>query len=354
MINYLIRRLASILLLVFLAATFLFFIVHAIPGSPYAAWIQAILEKKPRAVIPASHLERLNALSGLDQPLHVRYLYWMRNTLTGNLGESWAVAVGMPVLEVILSRLPYTLLLMVTAFVLSIFIAMPLGIYSAVHQYSNGDLLITFASYLGIAMPAFWLGLLLIAIFSNVLHWLPYGGVVNRDLIRQGDIIALLGRVFSLGLAHRELAGQEKEILIDGLKHLIMPAAVLATLLTARWIRFLRSAMLEVLRQDYIRTARAKGVSRWGTIVKHGLRNALVPLVTAVSLDVPTLFTGAFITENVFFWPGIGRLYVDSIIKFDWPLLLGLLIFNAFLILAANLIADLLDPLIDPRIQYNR
>ena len=355
MLHYAMRRLAYSLLLLFLVATAIFFILHLTPGSPYERIVRELAERSPQALakIPDSHWQRLNALYALDRPIHERYFTWIANVFRGRFGETWSVAAGQSVFAVIGSRLPYTLLLMLAASLLAFILAVPLGVYSAVHQYEDADFIITTASYLGIAMPTFWFGYLLIAIFSGALNWLPYGGVASREVAAAGgDITTLFGRIFSLGLANRQIAGQEGRIFVDGVKHLILPTVTLSLLFAARWLRIVRSSILEILGQDYIRATRAKGVPERLVLLKHGLRNGLIPLITLMALDIPTLFAGSFITENVFMWPGIGRLFVDGLKGADWPLLHGLLMVNTFLIVAANLVVDLLYHVIDPRIGY--
>lgn len=350
MIVYTLRRVIYAFVLLFFAATAIFFIVYSVPGSPYDRIIREIIENSPpNKLLSMSNFERLDNLLGLNQSVPIRYFYWIRNIFTGNFGESWSVVLGQPVFSVILKRIPYTLILMFSAILLSLAVAVPAGLYSALRPYTDGDLILTAMSFFGMAMPSFWLGLLLISIFSNTLGWLPYTGVVSNDM--PGDIITLIGRVLSLGLANRQIAGQEGVILIDGLKHLILPTVTLSVVLATRWSRFIRMSFLEVLHQDYIRAARAKGASERAIIFKHALRNGFIPVITIMALDIPMLFTGSFVTEIVFGWPGIGRLYMNSISLVDWPLLHGLLIVNAFLIILANLIADILYGIIDPRVK---
>lgn len=353
MIHYLIRRSFYSLMLMVLSATLIFFIVHAAPGSPYARMVNEYLQLNPRKTISATHLERLDALIGLDKSLGEQYLLWTRNVFTGSLGQSWSVASGMEVWDVIMTRLPYTMLLMITAAVFSFLVAVPLGAYSAIHQYSNADLAITTISYFGIAMPVFWFGLLLISLFSSGLHWLPWGGAATQEIANNGDIINVIARVFTLGLTNRQIAGREGLLFLDGLKHLILPVLVLSFILIARWTRFLRSSMLETMHQDYVRTARAKGVNERRVILRHTLRNALIPLLTAMAVDIPLLFASSFIVENVFTWPGIGRLFIESLKQTDWPMLTGILIINAFLIILFNFAVDLVYPAVDPRITYS-
>lgn len=353
MANYLIRRIVYSIALLFVSASAIFFIVHALPGSPYDRWLREMAERNPSTKpLPVSQIERLNLVLGLDRPLPEQYAAWITGVFTGNFGESWSIGKGSPVFEVIRTRLPYTLLLMSAATILSFLIAVPLGLYSAAHQYSNGDLSITVLTYLGIAMPSFWFALMLVSIFSSALGWLPWGRASSEVFSQSGDIVTVLARVFTLGLTNQQIAGLEGKILVDGIKHMIMPTIVIAILLTARWTRFLRSSMLEVLNLEFVRTARAKGVRQSQVLIKHGLRNGMIPLITAMALDIPLLFTSVFIVEIVFSWPGIGRLFVEGLASGDWPVLHGLLIVNAVLIILFNLVADLIYPAVDPRIVY--
>jgi peptide/nickel transport system permease protein len=234
----------------------------------------------------------------------------------------------------------------------SIILALPIGVYSAVKQYSWADYLVTALSFFGASMPTFFFGILMIIVFSVTLHWLPAAGGVSTPGL-PGDIISAIANFFTLGQAHPEIAGRELTLFLDGLKHLLMPAVVLSLFNLAQYSRFVRSSMLEVLRQDYMRTARAKGVVERIVILKHGLRNALIPVVTIIMLTIPTLFTGAIVTETIFSWPGMGRLFIDGISQVDWPLVQGILVIAAFLVVIFNLLADISYALIDPRIQYS-
>jgi peptide/nickel transport system permease protein len=352
MANYILRRMVYSIILIILSASLIFAIVHAAPGSPFARMINEMYSLNPNLRVPPTHWERLNSLLGLDQPLPMQYLKWLRGIFTGNLGESWAVASGQPVVSIIMARLPYSLILLAAASLAALIVAIPLGVYSATHQYTESDFIITGATYLGAAMPAFWVGTMLIAVFSSTLNWLPYGNVSSPELREYGDLVDALARILTLGLTHKQMAGQEGAVIVDGLRHLVLPVFVLMLWPAARWTRTLRFSMLETLNQEYVRTARAKGVSQRAVVFKHSLRNALVPLVTVMALDIPTLFMGLYVVEYVFSWPGIGRLFMEALINTDWPLLTGLLVINAILIIALNLFADLIYPLIDPRITY--
>jgi peptide/nickel transport system permease protein len=280
-----------------------------------------------------------------------RYFRWLGKVVKGDLGQSWTLKPGTPVVELIWNRLGYTVLLMGLSTLLAILLAVPIGIYSAVKQYSVSDYSVTALAFFGQSMPTFWTGLMAIAIFSVALGWFPTGGV--RAAGAEGDIIEALGRIVTFGRLYPELAGKELSSILDGLRHVALPALVLTYFNMAGWVRYTRTSMLEVLRQDYMRTARAKGLRERVVILKHGLRNALIPLITILALAIPGLFGGAIITETIFSWPGMGRLNIDAISVVDWPVVQGLLVIEAFLLIFSNLAADIMYAVVDPRIQYS-
>ncbi len=257
--------------------------------------------------------------------------------LSGNWGTSLTVANNEPVLQLIFgkpgehlrSSLANTLVLLTLSLLLSLLIALPIGIYSAVKQYSITDYTVTTLSFFGLSMPSFWFGLMLILIFSLWLGWLPSGDIVD----------------------HLENKAEYGDIGVR-LRHLIMPLAVLTITSIAGWSRFLRASMLEVLRQDYVRTAWAKGLRQRAVIMKHALRNALIPLVTLMALAVPGLFGGAIITERIFNYPGMGTLYFHAIGRIDWPVAMAFLLISSFLVILGNMFADVAYALVDPRIRY--
>jgi peptide/nickel transport system permease protein len=228
-------------------------------------------------------------------------------------------------------RLPNTLTLMGISFGLTLLIAIPLGIISALRQYSIFDHLITTFAFAGQSLPVFWFGLILIIVFAVMLK-----GPDGRPLL-PGAGMSTAGATFDL---------------VDRVRHLILPVTMLSVVSAAGYMRFMRSAMLEVIYQDYVRTARAKGLREGRVIRKHALRNALSPLVTLIALDLPTLFNGAVFTETIFAWPGMGRLYIDAAAKTDYPMLMALLMINTLLILFSNLLADVIYAYLDPRIKY--
>lgn len=307
-------------ILLLLISALVFVILSLVPGGP----LDLLMFQNPN--ISRQEIERIAEMLGLDQPLHVRYFEWLRDVLTGDWGKSWSVAYGRPVTEVILSRLDNTVVLMLSATIVSLLIALPIGVISAIRQYSWLDYFVTSFSFFGMSMPTFWFGIMLIVIFSVGLGWFPTGGVA--DYGKAGDIG---NRVW----------------------HLVLPVTVLSLYNVATWSRFVRSSMLEVLRQDYMRTARAKGLRENVVVIKHGLRNALIPVTTMLALEIPCLFSGAIITENVFSYPGMGRLFWDAVMAADWPVVQGLVVITAFLVIAANLVADVTYAVVDPRIRYD-
>lgn len=343
--NFIVRRLFQAFILLFFISALIYFILNFVPGGPF----DLLRASNPR--VTQDHINRLNALLGLDKPVYERYLIWIGKLLQGDWSTSWTVSIGRPVSELIMNRLPYTVLLMTISTVLSIVLAIPIGVYSAVKQYSWADYVVTALSFFGAAMPTFFFGILMIIVFSIGLGWFPAaGGVAAPGL--PGNIIDVIRRVITFGQSDPAIAGREAEIFLDGLKHLAMPATVLSLFNLAGYSRYVRSSMLEVLKQDYMRTARAKGVVERVVILKHGLRNALIPVVTIIMLSIPGLFTGAIITETIFSWPGMGRLFFDGISQVDWSLVQGILVITAFLVVVCNLLADISYALIDPRIQY--
>ncbi len=319
MTKYLIRRTLQMFLLLLLISMLVFGILQLVPGGPFDA-----LLANPK--VTQLDIERLNRLIGLDKPLPQRYVEWLGRAVRLDWGESWQVAFGQPVGRVINERLPNTLVLMGLSTLLSILVAIPIGIYSAIRRYSAADYVVTTVSFFGISMPVFWFGLLLMIVFAVNLRWLPTSGVSTPGL--ENDPV-------------------------DRLKHLVMPVTVLSLVNIAQWSRFMRSSMLEVLSQDYLRTARAKGLKEAAVLLRHGVRNALIPVITILGLDIPVLFSGAVITETLFSWPGMGRLLRDAVFASDWPVVTAVIMITAFLVILGNLVADVLYAVVDPRIRYS-
>ena len=351
MATYLLRRFLQLILVVWLSTIVIYALLNAAPGGPLSGLRQQAGGSGVTGADIAADIARLERDFDLDLPLHVRYARWLigfpkiegrenrGGILFGDLGLSWAVARGQSVASLIQSRLGNTLLLMASATLLSLLVAIPIGIYAAVRQYSIFDYIATTGAFFGIAMPVFWFGMMLIMLFSFYFKqqgwfYLPTG---NAIALRPWDV-PMLGTI-------------EPGSALDRILHLILPTIVLSLLYMAGWSRFTRSSMLEVLRQDYVRTARAKGLVERIVISKHALRNALIPLVTIVALQLPGLFGGAILTETVFNWPGMGRLYITALNASDWPLVMSLLFITAVLTVFANLLADILYTVVDPRIR---
>ena len=278
--------------------------------------------------VTAEAKARLHSLYGLDKPIHVQYWLWLSRIVRFDFGESFKD--GRLVIIKILERLPATLLLNVLSLLLIFFIALPIGILSAVRQDSFFDKGMTIFVFFGFSVPAFWLALLLMLLFGVFLGWLPISGMHSVNF----PYFSFWGKLW------------------DIIKHLILPVFVSAFGGLAYLSRYSRASMLEVLRQDYIRTARAKGVPEKKVIYKHALRNALIPIVTLLGLSLPGLIGGGFIFETIFAWPGMGRLGYQAIMSRDYPVIMGVGVIAALLTLLGNLIADITYAFIDPRIRY--
>jgi peptide/nickel transport system permease protein len=317
MVQYLVRRLLQMIPLLLGISIIMFALIQTAPGGPEAVFFENGRFVNPQLV--ESYRQRL----GLDQPIPIQYFKWLGAALTGDFGYSFSDV--RPVRDMIAERLPATLELMLTAFVFAALIAIPLGIFSAVRQYSLLDYVGTGFSFLGIAMPVFWFGLILQLLFSVKLGWLPTSG--------------------------RETVGAAT--VVDQIKHLIMPGLVLSLLYIAGWSRYMRSSMLGVIRKEYILTARARGLRERSIIWVHAVKNALIPVVSVMALDLAGLFSGAVITETVFAWPGIGRLFIQSTFSRDYPLMMGILMMGSFMVVVFNLLADLVYGWLDPRIVYS-
>lgn len=315
MSKYIIKRIL-IAIPVLIGITIIDYAIMCLAGSPLE------MLQGPR-VSEAAKAAKEIAL-GLDKPFYVQYFVWLRQLLHGNMGYS--VKSYQSVSAMIGSHLGPTLLLMGVSLIVGLLVAIPAGIYSAFHQYSKGDYAVVTFSFLGSSIPGFFLALLLVFVFTVKLGWLPSGGMIT------------LGTEGGFG---------------DVVRHMIMPVIVLATSIAGRNIRYIRSAVLEILQQDYLRTARAKGIGRFKVIYKHALRNALVPIVTVIGMEIPVLFGGAVIIEQVFSWPGLGLMTMSAIISRDYPVIMGVCLLSAVVVLAANLITDILYALVDPTIQLN-
>lgn len=316
MISYIIRRSLMAIPLLFGITVLSFAIIQMAPGGPTSLMMDPNISKED--------MKKFEERYGLNDPIHEQYFKWVTNMAQGDFGES-LIRRGVPVSEMIMNRLPNTLLLMIVSTILAVIVAIPFGVISARKQYSLTDYTVTVTSFLGLATPNFWIGLVLIMVFAVQLQWLPTGGV------------ATLNAEFSI---------------IDRIMHLILPAFVLATADMAGLTRYTRSSMLEVLKQDYMRTARAKGLKENKVTYKHGLRNGLIPVITIFGLMLPGFIGGSVIVEKIFAWPGIGLLFFDSAFQRDYPVIMALTVISAVFVVIGNLVADILYAIFDPRIEY--
>ena len=321
MLFYAIRRLGQLIPLLFFISALIFLLLYSMPGDPLYRMVEGIPNLRPE------DYARLRRIYGLDDPVYLQYWKWLWQLLQLNPGYSREY--GQPVIDIILPALKNTLVLTLTAVVIGKLIAILLGIFSAVRQYSIADYLLTGVAFIAYSVPAFWLGLMLIIVFSVMLGWLPTSGLINADLT-PGSWAAT----------------------VDWLKHLILPVAVLAISEIIQVQRFMRSSLLEVLRQDYLTTARAKGLSESIVVGKHALKNALIPVVTIIAVTMPRVIGGSTVVETVFAYPGMGRLLYTSIMGNDYVVAMTIVMIIAVTVVFFNLLADIIYGWLDPRIRY--
>ena len=315
MLGYIGRRIAQTIPLLLGVSIIGFALMQFAPGGPLAVYTL-------NPTVTSQDIERVRAVFGLDQPVAVQYLKWAAGMFTGNWGTTFFG--GRPVFDVIVERLPATLLLMGTSLSLAMLLGVALGVLGAVRRYSVFDLLATTGAMAALSFPTFWFGLMAIYVFAVTLGWLPSGGM--NELGEEGNPLDLL-------------------------RHLILPAGVLALVLTASWSRYARSSLLEVLHQDYMRTARAKGLLPYQRLWRHAFPNAVTPLIALLGVELPALFSGALVIETIFSWPGMGRLFLDALNMKEYPILMGMVMFTAFFVVAGNLLADIAVALVDPRVR---
>jgi peptide/nickel transport system permease protein len=315
MAAYILRRLLQGAVLVFGVTIVCFMMIYLAPGD---AAEFAISQR-------ASELEiaRVRESLGLDLPWYQQYWKLLGNWVRLDFGDSWVQK--RPVIDILRARAPRTIVLVGGSILVSLLIAIPIGILSAVKQYSWTDNTVTVIAFIGISIPSFWLAIMFILLFSVKLHWLPTGGTQT------------IGEPFSV---------------LDFTKHLLMPLAVLTLIRTAGWVRYLRSSMLEVLRQDYIRTAHSKGLQNRAVLMRHALRNAITPIITLLGLSLPDIFAGAIITEAIFNWQGLGQLAVNSALQRDTPVVMALVIMTGVAVVLGNLLADICYRFVDPRVRF--
>ena len=322
MLRYIIRRIMYLIPL-FLGVLIIVFVASRLAGDP----VRLMTVQNPR--ITAEARDNLTAYYGLDQPLYVQFFLFLSQLFQGNLGNAYAIRGGTAVTTLIGDYAWLTFELQLAALFLSLLIAIPIGIISAKKQYSKLDVTVTTTSLLGTCIPIFYMGIIAIIIFSYILGWFPYGGAHS-----------ILPERYPFG-----------SYVLDELWHMALPTAVLTFATLAPIVLLVRSSMLEVLRQDYILAARASGLSERSVIYKHALRNTLIPIVTYVGLYFGAMLAGAPVTETVFNWPGVGRLFVEATTKLDFPVIMGITVFITIMTLIANLVTDITYGYIDPRIR---
>ncbi|WP_428307117.1 ABC transporter permease [Lacipirellula sp.] len=327
MISYLIRRLGIGVITLLLITFLVYGLVRNIPGTPFTS---DMAQMNPSKMMSPEAVEKLNRLYGLDKPWYQAYFYWMSNVLQGDFGVSYS-RNNKPVSTLILERMPATVLLSATSLVLAYLLSVPIGLWSSAKADSPAERTVSTFLYMLYSLPSFVAALYLQLLFYVKLGWLPLYGMTSDDYAT----LTTAGKAWDL------------------LQHATLPVICFTYTSLAFYSRFIRANMQEVLRQDYIRTARAKGVSPRSIILKHAFRNTLIPFVTLVGLSLPALFSGAVILEQIFSWPGMGRLYFESIGQRDYNVIMGLTLMFSMLTLAGQLLADILYAVVDPRVTYN-
>jgi peptide/nickel transport system permease protein len=292
-----------------------FAVMHLAPGGPLAVYTL-------NPSITFEDIERIKRVFGLDLPVYIQYFKWAYGVFTGDWGVTYFG--GRPVIHVIAERIPATVLLMGTGISIAIIIGVCVGLLGAIKRYSIFDYLATTGAMFALSFPTFWFGLMAIFIFADRLGWFPSGGMI--DLAGEGG-------------------------LLDRLHHLVLPTMILALVLVAQWSRYSRSSFLEVISQDYMRTARSKGISEQRVFLRHAFPNALAPLIALAGVQFPTLLGGALVVETIFSWPGMGMLFVNSLSVKDYPVLMGMTMLTAMLVVMGNFLADLAVAAVDPRVR---
>lgn len=322
--RYILRRIFQAIPVLIGITVITFTFTELAPGDAVSAMI---MDQASGSVVDID-VEALRRQYGLDQPAPVRYVRWVGGVLQGNLGVR--LRSGVPVAEEIGRRLPATVQLMVASMLISIVVGIPLGIISALRQYSVTDYTLTGFVFTGISVPGFFAAIAMIYLFAVRLGWFPTSGYSTP-----GQEFTFLG------------------MLLDRLRFMTLPALVLGLESTAAIMRYTRASMLEVVRQDYITTARSKGLSEYAITMRHALRNSLLPVITILGLRIPSLFGGAIIIETIFNWPGMGTLYMDGVTTRDYPLIMSMVLISALVIVISNLLTDITYAFIDPRVRYD-
>ena len=335
MTQYIIRRLIQAIPVLFIVSILVFALIQIMPNNPLSAYLD-----NPN--ISHADLLRLQEEYGFNDPLPVKYVKWLSQTLQGNWGDSFVT--HRPVTTEIGERLPNTLYLVGLAFVLALVVAIPIGMISAIRQYSFFDHFVTTIAFMGQSIPIFWFGLLLIIIFSVNLQ----NPLAGTSMFPHPPPLPLFP-----GGGMTTLSENPPDPLVDRLWHLTLPLTMLAMVQLAQYVRYMRAGMLDILKMDFIRTAYAKGLKERVVIYRHAFKNAAIPLVTIIGLDIPSLFIGALYTETIFSWPGMGRLFFNSADRGDYTVMMGILMTSATLIIFFNLVADIAYGFLDPRIRYD-
>ncbi|MDF1790793.1 MAG: ABC transporter permease [Thalassobaculaceae bacterium] len=315
MLQFILKRLLYAIPLLIGVSIIGFALMHLAPGGPLGVYTL-------NPTVSVQDIERIKVIYGLDQPTYIQYMRWAGNMLVGDWGNTFFG--GRPVLIVILERVPATLLLAGLSLSIAILLGTGIGMLGAVQRYSIFDYLATTGAMFALSFPTFWFGLMAIFVFAVEMRWFPSGGM------------------FELG---------EEGNVLDLLHHLVLPTVVLSLVIVATWSRYSRSGFLEVIGQDYIRTAHAKGLSNRLVITRHAFPNAAIPLIALLGVQMPFLFSGALVTETIFGWPGMGRLFVDALTMKEYPVLMGLMMFTAVFVIVGNLLADIGVAMVDPRIR---
>lgn len=314
MTEYLIRRILQSVLVLFLVSIVTFGLIHAAPGGPVQIFLAP--GQSPEAI----EVQKKNL--GLDRPIYVQYIDWLTDMMKGDFGKTFKA--NQDVAGLIWPTLKNTIILMATSWIIALLIAIPWGIHNSTRQYGISDNIASIIGYAGMAMPAFWFGMILQITFALKLDLFPLSDMYSHG--QEGNIGNLI-------------------------QHMALPVTVLVLINLASYLKFSRSSMLEVLGQDYVRTARAKGVPENSVIYKHALRNALIPIITVIGLDLPIIVAGAALTETVFNWPGMGRLFVEMAFSREYSVLMAITMITTVVVIAGNLLADILYALVDPRVR---
>lgn len=327
MIGYVFKRLLQAIPLLLGIATLTFVVIHMAPGDPMDAYIERMMERGGGGEQAIQAAEALREKFGLDQPIHVQYYRWLSNFVQGDFGTSFARR--RPVLDLLAEAIPYTLQLTLLAMLLETLVGVALGVVSAIRQGERTDRIITLGSLVMLSIPGFWLALMLVLVFSVELGWLPTSQTRSMDYAFMS-------------------AGEQ---VLDRVRHLILPLAVLGVASSAGTVRYMRNRMLDVLNEDYIVAAKARGLSERRIVTRHAVPNALAPIITRFGLSLPFLLGGAAIIETIFAWPGMGRLIVAAVQGRDYPLIMATTMMGAVLTVLGNLLADVLQAWVDPRVR---